>query len=127
MNNTQWKITLYIVGAIFIIGGLNRMINGPREVDAHITRIAKPQKQVRKSLKGGYFACTTESRFDEIITAAMNKDTLQVGTLLSNGCVMTKGGVRASVVDLGIGTTKIRAYNGTDSILLYTNTENIRY
>lgn len=86
-----------------------------------------PKKERRTTLKGGYFACTSEALFDEITTAAVNKDKLAMGHLLTKGCVLTKAGVRISIVDLGIGTTKIRAYSGSDSVILYTNTENVYY
>ncbi len=77
-------------------------------------------------LKGGYFACTTEALFDEIVMNARKKDTLAVGVLLSKGCVLTKKGVRFSLIShASFGVVKIRAYSGTDSIIVYTNFENI--
>ncbi len=83
------------------------------------------KKEDRNTLKGGYFACTTDELFDEITMASVKKDKLAIGHLLSRGCVLTKEGVRFSIIDFGFATTKIRAYDGTDSIILYTNTENI--
>lgn len=93
------------------------------------TKTYKASTELKKNLKGGYYACTTSSSFDEISMAVANKDNLAIGHLLSNGrCVLTKSGVRFSYIGgAGFGVAKIRAYDGTDSIILYTNHENVYY
>ncbi len=119
-----WLLILMIIG--YVAGNKDRGETSTSTSSSY-SKTSKPKKERKKTLKGGYFACTSEALFDEIITAAVNKDDLAVGHLLSRGCVLTKKGVRFSIIDLGIGTTKIRAYNGADSVILYTNTENVYY
>ncbi len=137
-TQSGWKTILYIVGIFYGItfilwvtksGFYSEESRINRQVETNVKEVHKPQKERRITLKGGYFACTTEALFDEIITAAVNKDNLAIGHLMSKGCVLTKKGVRISIIDLGIfsGITKIRAYGGNNSIVMYTNTENVYY
>ena len=88
------------------------------------------EKKKRTKLKGGYVACTSKKLFDEALTAAVDKDQRAIDYLLTHGCVIPVKGVNISILDIGIfsGTSKIRAYldNG-ETVILYTNTENIYY
>jgi len=78
------------------------------------------------SLKGGYGACITEDLFDQFTTAAVKKDERAFQYLQKNGCFITKAGIEISILDVGwTGTTKVRAYVGDATIVLWTNTENI--
>ena len=115
-----WFALLLFIG--FIAGGV-----GNKKTAEERTAKTEPKKEKRDTLKGGYFACTSEALFDEIITASVSKNNLAISHLLSKGCVLTKKGVNVLVIDLGFGTSKIRAFIDNDSIILYTNTENIYY
>ena len=116
-----WLVLLLFIG--WFIGMVSDKEKGTSTISQH--KIDKPKKEDRTTLKGGYFACTTDALFDEITMASVRKDNLAIGHLLSIGCVLTKAGVRFSIIDFGMATTKIRAYDGSDSIILYTNTENV--
>ena len=122
-----WLLILLFIG--YVLGEVESRKTETPSSSVSYTKPVKPQKERRTTLKGGYFACTSKALFDEIITAAVNKDKLAMGHLLSKGCVLTKSGVKMSIIDLDIfsGTTKIRAYTGGNSVILYTNTENVYY
>ncbi len=121
-----WLIILMIIG--YVAGDKNKGETVAGTTNSY-SKTSEPKKERRSTLKGGYFACTSEALFDEIITAAVNKDKTAMKHLVSKGCVLTERGVKMSIIDLGIfsGTTKIRAYNGASSVILYTNTENVYY
>jgi hypothetical protein len=79
------------------------------------------------SLKGGYGACLTEELFDQLMTASVENDDRGFQYLLNNGCIVPKAGIQVSVLDTKwTGRTKVRAYVGDDSVVLWTNTENIQ-
>ena len=128
---SKWRGPLILIGVLYSIGFVGYLINGTPEPTKSATYkktyTPKHIDKRQKTLKGGYYACTSEALFDEIINARINKDNLAIGHLLSRGCVLTKAGVKMSIIDLGMGTTKIRAYSGSDSVILYTNTENVYY
>ena len=135
---SKWKGILYVVaifyGITFILwitksGYYSHENSIKRQQDYAANKIDKPKTELRKTLKGGYAACTSKNLFNEISMASANKDTLQIGHLLSSGnCVLTKAGVRFSYIEgAGLGVAKIRVYDGADSIILYTNHENIWY
>ncbi len=121
-----WLLILLIIG--YVIGNKDRGETSTGTSHSY-SKSSEPKKERRTTLKGGYYACTSEALFDEIITATVNKDTRTKAHLLTKGCVLTKSGVKMSIIDLGIfnGTTKVRAYSGSDSVILYTNTENVYY
>jgi len=121
---TWLVLLLFVSWAVSKVGNTN---DTSISTDKTTTKTHKPKKERRKTLKGGYYACTTESKFDEIISAVVAKDNLAIGHLLSHGCVLTKSGVRVSIIDFGFGTSKVRAYTGDEAIIIYTNTENIYY
>ena len=125
-KTSKWTWFFLILFILYAVGSVDSKKTTSTHHSSSNTP-TKPKKVQRKTLKGGYFACTSEELFDEIITASVNKDNLAIGHLLSKGCVLTKSGVRISVIDFGFGTSKIRAYTGDESIILYTNTENIYY
>lgn len=78
------------------------------------------------SLKGSYGACISEDLFDQFTTAAVKKDERAFQYLLKNGCFVTKAGIEISILDVSwTGTTKVRAYVGDTTVVLWTNTENI--
>jgi hypothetical protein len=80
-----------------------------------------------ETTKGGYYACTSEDAFKEIVQAAVRKDERGVQYLLENGCIITKQGIQISVIDRSWGTAKVRAYAPSgQAIMLWTNTENIQ-
>ena len=127
-NGTNWKGILYIVGVVYTVGFINYLINGTPEKETPKTYKISPSTELKKTLKGGYFACTSKSKFSEMSMATVNQDSKQIGYLLSNGCVLTKSGVGFSYIGVaGFGVVKIRAYDGGGSIILYTNHENVRY
>lgn len=127
----DWKFTVYVLLLFYGSAFIYKLIVGDKIIiksESMYNPVSQMQKKERRTiLKGGYFACTTETLFDEITAASINKDNLAIGHLLSRGCVLTKEGVRMSVIDLGIETSKVRAYSGSDSVVLYTNTENVYY
>ena len=132
-SGSKWK---YILGAIAVFYGITYVMWSGKsgyygEDHASETVVHKAPAQetkLRKTLKGGYFACVSEALFDEISMAGANQDTLQIGTLLEKGCVLTKAGVRFSYIEgAGLGVAKIRAYTDDGSVILYTNHENVWY
>jgi|GEM_PF-4263395 len=128
-KKTSWWTWFFLL--FFIAYVVGTVTNGGKHKNtsssSSYTKPIKHEEKIRTTLKGGYFACTTAALFDEATSASINKDNLAIGYLLSHGCVLTKKGVRISIVDLGITTTKIRAYTVGESIILYTNTENVYY
>lgn len=81
-----------------------------------------------ESLKGGYAACLTEDLFDQMISAAVDKDETAMRFLLRNGCILTKSGIHVSVLDTTwTGKAKVRAYVGDDAVVLWTNIENVQH
>ncbi|OOZ41631.1 hypothetical protein BOW53_02830 [Solemya pervernicosa gill symbiont] len=79
-----------------------------------------------EQLKGGYPGCISEDLFDQMVSALVKKDDRAVGYLLKNGCVMAKSGLPITVLDRGWGTSKVRVYIGDQSVVLWTNSENIQ-
>jgi len=132
---SKWGIFLTIMVVLYGIGLLsgssNKSNTSSKSTKTYTSsKVNKPEKKRRTTLKGGYYGCISEDLQDQIITAVVAKDKKAMGYLLSNGCVITRGGVNISILDLGIfsGTTKIRAYldNG-ETVILYTSTENVYY
>ena len=129
---SKWGIFLTIMVVLYGIGLLsgssNKSNTSSKSTKTYTSsKVNKPEKKRRTTLKGGYFACTSESLFSEMTSAVVAKDNYAIGHLMAKGCVLTKEGVRFSIIDLGIfsGVTKIRAYTDDNSIIMYTNTENI--
>lgn len=75
---------------------------------------------------GGYGACLSEDLFDQFTTAVVKKDDRAFQFLLKNGCLITKSGIEVTVLDRSWGTAKVRAYVGSKTFILWTNTENIQ-
>lgn len=78
-------------------------------------------------LKGGEPLCVSRERLTEFFSSLANKDERQFKYLLNNGCVISKAGIPASVIETyWDGTVKARVYqdNGKGDIV-YTNVENI--
>lgn len=91
--------------------------------------LAGLQQANAEELVGGYGACTTKELFDEFITAVVKKDETALNYLTQHGCIITKAGIKVSVLDTTwTGTAKVRAYtpDGQNSAILWTNTENIK-
>ena len=80
-----------------------------------------------EKLKGGYPACISEDLFDQLGIAAAKDDTQTWNYLFENGCFMTRGGISVTVLDSSRwkGKVKIKAYFDGESIVLWTNTENV--
>jgi hypothetical protein len=77
-------------------------------------------------IKGGYAACLTEELFDQITQAAVRKDERGWNYLIGNGCIIPKSGISVSILKTTwTGKAKVRAYVGNDTIILWTNIENI--
>lgn len=80
-----------------------------------------------ETLKGDYGACVSEDLFDQFISASVKKDEQAFQYLLKHGCIITKAGIKISVLDrTWTGTAKVRAYVGDSAVILWTNTENIQ-
>ncbi len=117
----------WLVVGLIVLGFVKQMLEEPKPVKNYdYSKVNKNKKTTKNTLKGGYAACVTNELFDEFISAAVKKDNLAISHLLLKGCIITKAGERFSIIDLGLGTTKIRAYIDGNSVILYTNTENIR-
>ena len=78
-----------------------------------------------ETIEDGYVGCLTGSALDEFVGAAANNDRRQMEALLGVVCVPI-GGYEFSVVDRGLLRSQIRVYVGSDSIVLWTVTEEIR-
>ncbi len=121
-----WLLILLFIG--YVVGEVDKGKTTTTASSSSHTKTSKPKKERRNTLRGGYYACMSEALFDEMISATVNKDKLAIGHLLTKGCVLTKKGVKMSIIDMSMwGTAKIRAYSGNESIILYTNTENVYY
>lgn len=129
-KKTSWWIWVALFLFISWILGESGII-GTKKSKNTSTSYSKPDKhkeELRKRLKGGYYACTSESLFDEMTSATVQKDNLAIGHLLASGCVLTKSGVRISYIgSSSFAVAKVRAYDGTDTVILYTNFENVYY
>lgn len=81
-----------------------------------------PMQAQAASLKGGYPACLSEIKFEEMVSASRENNNEAVNQLLNSHCVITRAGAQVSVVKVGWGgVTKVRA----GSYDLWTNTENV--
>jgi hypothetical protein len=78
-----------------------------------------------ETLKGGYMACISEELFDQISLAGAKRDFESIRYLLDNGCLVTKTGLKISVLERGFTTAKIRVISGKNAVVLWTATENI--
>lgn len=75
---------------------------------------------------GSGFACVSEDLFDQLTTAAVKRDQSAINYLMSKGCIATRSGITVSVLDrTWTGVAKVRAYVNGQTIVLWTNTENI--
>lgn len=115
---------------LFFVSGDNENTESPtvQKEENIIKKDTTAKKEVIKepTLKGGYGACTNEAAFDEFTTAVYNKDEKLLDYLLREDCFITKAGIKISILDRSFtGTTKVRAYVGEDSFILYTYNENI--
>ena len=83
-------------------------------------------KEEKNTLKGGYAACISQDLFDQFVTVASTNDENGINFLLKNGCVITKKGLKFSLLDRGFtGWAKIRVYAGDKSFVLWTYNENL--
>lgn len=79
------------------------------------------------TLKGGYGACVTEELFSEMVSAAVADDQRALEYLLDNGCLIPRAGINITLLDTTwTGTAKVKAYVGDNSIVLWTNRENVQ-
>ena len=76
--------------------------------------------------EGGYPACLTEEAFEEAIQAIVANDTDWL--LAIDECVITKPGLKLTLVDYGLGRSQIRIHllEGRRPILMWTNSENLK-
>lgn len=79
-----------------------------------------------QTLKGGYGACMSADLFDQFVSAQVKSDERALTYLLSNGCIVTKAGIPITIINVSWGTVKVRAYSGDTSVVVWTNSENIR-
>lgn len=79
------------------------------------------------TLEGGYFACITKQSWDELNEHISRNDRRGADYLVQKGlCLVTKAGIEVSVLSSWWGTAKVRAYVGDQSIILWTNSENVK-
>ncbi|MBZ5486896.1 hypothetical protein HW452_05090 [Halomonas aquamarina] len=73
----------------------------------------------------GQPACLTENMLDQIIDAAVSRNTAGIEYMLNNGCVVPRAGIQVSVVDTKIlrGKVKVRAFIGGRPVELWTTIE----
>ena len=95
-------------------------------VVAFIAIISSVQSHAAE-LKGGYGACVTEELFEQLTSAMVSNDENSIDHLLNNGCIVTKSGIKITVLDNSLlsGVSKVRAYVGNNEVILWTDRENI--
>ncbi|OWV31256.1 hypothetical protein [Halomonas campaniensis] len=81
--------------------------------------------QARQFNGNGQPACLTENLLDQIIDAAVSRNTAGIEYLLNNGCVVPRSGIQVSVIDTKIlrGKVKVRAFIGGQPVELWTTIE----
>lgn len=81
--------------------------------------------QARQFNGSGQPACLTENLLDQIIDAAVSRNTAGIEYLLNNGCVVPRAGIQVSVIDTKIfsGKAKVRAFIDGRPIELWTTIE----
>ena len=99
-----------------------------RMVLAVLILLAMAVQAQADSLKGHYFACRTAQLFDEMMTLQARGDERGMAYLLGHGCIVTRPGLGASVLDRpSLGTVKVRVYaDDGDSMVMWTNVENVQ-
>jgi hypothetical protein len=88
-----------------------------------LTNLASADSPWVSIIKDSWPACINEDLFDEMVQAITRKDVDHATYLLGNGCIITKPGIKASVIDGGFGTAKVRLYLGKKSVIVWMNTE----
>jgi len=127
------KVILYFVVGVIALGIIGSFLP---EVKKEVVKVEKPivkevvkvEKPIVKknTLKGGYGACVSADLFDQFTTVAVNNDQNGINYLLKNGCFITTKGIEFSLLDRSFtGTAKIRVYKGNETIILWTNNENL--
>ncbi len=115
-------------GCLFFLAGFSLFI-------LFIIMIAPSEKNIKQTepegrpntLKGGYIGCLSEDLFDQMSQAKVREDARGIQYLLENGCIITRSGIDISVIDTSwSGVTKVRAYVGDETFILWTNTENVQ-
>lgn len=75
---------------------------------------------------GNYVGCLSESALDEFTSATASNDRQHMLALISDNLCFVLNGIQYSTIDLGFLTSKIRAYAGGGSAILYVPTEAVR-
>ena len=79
-----------------------------------------------KTLGQGRGACVSADLFDQFTTAVVRSDDAALGWLLTNGCFMTSGGQKVTVIDTSWGgISHVRAYTEAGAVEIWTYMENI--
>ena len=78
------------------------------------------------TFKKAYVGCVSENTLDEFIGAAIDKDFPQMQALIDAVQCFNLEGREYSTIDIGLMTSKVRVYIGSDSIPLYVTTEAVR-
>lgn len=88
--------------------------------------VAPKLEAARYVTEGGYPACLTEENFEEAIQALVASDTDWF--LAIDGCIITKPGLKLTLVDYGLGRSQVRIHppEGGRPILMWTNSENLK-
>lgn len=74
-------------------------------------------------------ACISKDLYDQLTTALVQKDEQAWTYLMKNGCIITRPGIRITVLNRGgflNGVAKVRAYVGDGGIILYMHRDNIK-
>lgn len=94
---------------------------------AALLALAAPA-QATDWLKGDSYACTSEWRFDQFMKAMDLRDNRKLDQLLTKGCYLIGSPAKADVLEWHEDSDKayIRAYQGGNSVLLWTRTYNVQ-
>ena len=78
-------------------------------------------------IKEGVPACLTVEKYYELLQAIGNQDKNQIDYLFSHGCILTKPGIKISVLDAparsfgqAVRMAKIRMYSGKTGMVVWT-------
>jgi len=78
------------------------------------------------SLKGGYPACMTEELYNQILSAIVKENDREFQYLLKTGCVMTKAGLKVTVLERNWdGMSRVRIFLGDGAVVVWTSSENV--
>jgi len=101
---------------------MKRVIN----VAIFLTVIAIASTASCASLKDNYGACLSKDLLNQLFDANHNKDEKAWFWLMKNGCLTTKKEWQISVIDRGLGSSKIRVYFNDKAIVLWTDSSSIK-